>query len=114
MLKKLSFILFFAAVLIIQSHDVFFHHHDFSHRENDHAEKGHNLFSFVDIDEEYTFQSKTDFTPHVCALALPACFELNAVEIHITGSFAVANDFPPPAPDLSFASLRAPPAHFFC
>jgi len=115
MLKKFSFILICVSVLIIQGHDVVVHHHDFlHHEENDRNEAGHNLFSYVDIAEEFTLQSQPDLSISACDLFLCSNIEIVPVEKTIQNFFIHKNEDSPPDPKISFKSLRAPPIHFIC
>jgi hypothetical protein len=110
MLKRLSFILICVSVLIIQSHDVFVHHHDFLHaEENDHNEAGHNLFSYVDIAEEFTLQNKIDVHNTFVADIFFNEIQLIVPKPTLTSLFIPKNEYPPPKPDISFQSLRGPP-----
>ena len=109
MLKRFSFILICVSVLIIQGHDVVVHHHDFLHHENDHNEAGHNSFSYVDIDEDFTLQDKIDISNDLIAILSPTVFKIICQESNLITLFVTKNEYPPPKPDISFQSLRGPP-----
>jgi len=113
--KKLAYVLICIPVFIIQGHDIFEHHHDFHHSEQGttHQEKGHNAFSLVDLDEDFTLQSRVELSNLVTVLSS------NAIEIAVPAPaivkfFLPGNKYPPPEPDVSLKFLRAPPFNSFC
>jgi hypothetical protein len=111
-LKKLSYILILIAVLIIQGHDVFTHHHDLpnDHQAATHHDgDDHNAYSFVDIDEEFTLQNKIDINNVFASILSPNVLEIASQKPSLITLFVPKNEYPPPKPSISFQSLRGPP-----
>ena len=112
MIKRLSYILILVAVLIIQSHDIFTHHHDLADEHQNarhHDGEGHNAFSFVDIDEEFTLQNKIDLNTEFVAILSPNVIEIPSQKPSLITLFVHNNEYPPPKLDISLQSLRGPP-----
>jgi hypothetical protein len=113
--KKIAYSLTLLSVLIIQSHAIFKHHHDFSLSNNEfgHTSKDHNVFSFVNIDEDFILEEYG----HVNFEFIPE-FMSQELQFPVSSSctkekFLRKNEFPPPDPLLRTFSLRGPPSHFF-
>lgn len=105
------------SVLIIQSHDIFVHHHDLPHHHENtehHEESGHNVFSFVDLDEEFTLQNNPDINNNFVTILSQNCFQIDVTNLKAVTLNLIKNEYPPPKPNLSFKSLRAPPINLYC
>ncbi len=99
-------------MLIIQSHDIFVHHHDLPNEQQTaghDADENHNVFSFVDIDEEFTLENKTGLPNGIVATLSPIVFTITIQEPNLVTLFVPKNEYPPPKPDISLQSLRGPP-----
>ncbi len=115
--KRLAYVLICISILIIQSHDVFIHHHDLPYGHENathHDDKTHNVFSSIDIDEEFTLHSKINLTIGFVATLSLNTAGITLYEPTLISSLVEKNEYPPPKQKLSFKSLRAPPVNFFC
>jgi hypothetical protein len=113
MLRKITLILIYVSILVLQGHDMVMHHH--THEDEQallaHEEDGHNLFFLVDIDEDYTLQNCIDSNiPFIAIVSTAHCDPASqSLPIHWHVN---ACDHPPPKPDLTSLPLRAPPVSF--
>jgi hypothetical protein len=93
------------------------HHHDLPHAHESsthHDESSHNVFSFIEIDSEFTLQSKIDLTSNIVAIISANTIELTVIEPTAINLFIPENESPPPDSNHPFKALRAPPLNSFC
>ncbi len=105
------------SVLIIQSHDIFIHHHDLPHEHEEaahHDSEEHNAFSLVDLDEDFILQNKIDIYNTFIATFCPIVIETILIEPTQINLLVIKNEYPPPKPQLLIESLRGPPFISFC
>ena len=117
MFKRLAYALICISVLIIQCHDVVLHHHDLPHGHQNathHDDDSHNVFSSIDIDEEFTLDKTVAISCGFVATLSPKTIEITLHEPTLVSRFVIKNEYPPPKLSLSFKSLRAPPTNFLC
>ena len=117
MFKRTAYFFVFVSVFIVQGHDIVIHHHDLfsghQHASN-HGEEGHNVFSLIDLDEEFTQHSKVDISNNFVKDDFFRESKVKVTESFVLDLFIQKNEYPPPKPQLSFKSLRAPPINLFC
>ena len=117
MFNRIAYFFISASLLIIQGHDIVTHHHDLPHaHENtsNHDNEAHNVFSLIDVDDEFTSQNKCEINNNFISEIVFNAIEIKAVESTLKSLFVLKREYPPPKPTVSFKSLKAPPVNFFC
>ena len=121
MLKRLAYFFIFLSVVITVSHNIVAHHHHFEaeaeeaqhHDDGDDDHHDHNMFSFGQLDDSFTFSDShitVNNDVNTTLFLIPSTpFSLTVNIVEGRRDFITHQEFPPPEDYFHFASHRGPP-----